>query len=185
MEEAGITRTEGHRAYGWYLKRTWWKRDRSTRRRKENIKDAKRMRKGRAKIMRNGKDKKIIVNCTALCQNEHPVASSHPANPWNPFLRQQLTWRELHFTVIDSAGRFARTLTRRWSWYVTHSRCKIQFSELSKYRPSKDNRFYQFVVFRGSDNKSEIKLKVIFMITTVHQWYQSLYYPTNAHNVKT
>jgi len=23
------------------------------------------------------------------------------------------------------------------------------------------------------------------MITTVYQWYQSLYYPTNAHNVKT
>lgn len=62
--------------------------------------------------MRNGKDKKFIVNYTA-CKHEHPVESSHPANPRNPFLRQQLTWRELHFTVIDSAGRFARTLTHR------------------------------------------------------------------------
>jgi len=25
----------------------------------------------------------------------------------------------------------------------------------------------------------------IFMITNVHHWYLSLYYPTNAHNVKT
>jgi len=25
----------------------------------------------------------------------------------------------------------------------------------------------------------------IFMITSVLQWYQSLYFPTNAHNVKT
>ena len=26
---------------------------------------------------------------------------------------------------------------------------------------------------------------VFFMVTTVHEWYQSLYCPTNAHNVKT
>lgn len=33
-----------------------------------NKKDAKRMRKGRANIMRNGKEKKIIVHYTTLCQ---------------------------------------------------------------------------------------------------------------------
>jgi len=27
-------------------------------------------------------------------------------------------------------------------------------------------------------------LTIIFMVITVHQWYQSLYFPTNAHNVK-
>ena len=45
------------------------------------------MRKWRVKFMRNGKDKKIIVNYTALRQHEHPVASSNPENRRNPFLR--------------------------------------------------------------------------------------------------
>jgi len=47
----------------------------------------KKMRKGRVKIMRNWKDKTIIVNYTALYQHEHPVASSNPENRRNPFLR--------------------------------------------------------------------------------------------------
>jgi hypothetical protein len=63
--------------------------------------------------MRNGKEEKIIVHYTTLCQHEHPVAYSHPSNRRNPFLRRQLTRRELQFTVIDSAGGIARFLTHR------------------------------------------------------------------------
>jgi hypothetical protein len=36
----------------------------------------------------------------------------------------------------------------------------------------------------GPLQNKETKLQPIFMVTTMHQRYQSLYYPTNAHNVK-
>ena len=155
MEEAGIYQSveiQYWRTWALELKlKTYMmrRRDWTTRRKKENIKDAKRIRKERTNIMRIEKDKKIIVNYTALCKHEHPVASSHPANRRNPFLRQQLTWRELNFTVIDSAGRFARTLTRHWSWYVTHSRCKIQFGGWSNYRPSERQSILSVRSFQG------------------------------------
>ena len=29
-----------------------------------------------------------------------------------------------------------------------------------------------------------MNMQINFMVITVHQWYQSLYYPNNAHNVK-
>jgi hypothetical protein len=50
------------------------RRDWTTRRKKENIKDAKRIRKERTNIMRIEKDKKIIVNYTALCKHEKPCS---------------------------------------------------------------------------------------------------------------
>jgi len=38
----------------------------------------------------------------------------------------------------------------------------------------------------GQQNIKFIKICwwVYFMVTTMHQWYQTIYCPTNAHNIK-